>query len=284
MCPTHIIGLLLFVQMISEKIACPEISLKMFIVLWHEGNFNTVVVNSTVHHHRYQSRKRRPFSRYTARADKVRREKSFAAGSGVSGNFEEQLSDIRGNLVNIQAENNLAKRNMEVMKEYLETLIGRDEDKAVRQKSGRSNYSRAPDTSFKSHSGETEKSTVKKLVQQLRQTDSHADNESVKDLVYNLTNLALAITEDRHNINLESPVIKKKLTLSNSEGHFDSLDSGERKYERKFHSFDKKLKRTNLMKRRESQALLEGIRKSRQSSSNIMLENTLPSLALDNNQ
>ena len=65
---------------------------------------------------RYQSRKRRPFSRYTARADKVRREKSFAAGPGSGVNFDEQLSDIRGNLVSIQAENSLLKRNIEVVK------------------------------------------------------------------------------------------------------------------------------------------------------------------------
>ena len=47
---------------------------------------------------RYQSRKRRPFSRYTARADKmVRREKSFNGGGG-GGNggvqVEEQLAEI----------------------------------------------------------------------------------------------------------------------------------------------------------------------------------------------
>ena len=63
---------------------------------------------------RYQSRKRRPFSRYTARANKVRREKSFATGTGV--NVEEQLTEIRGNLINIQGENNLLKRNIELVK------------------------------------------------------------------------------------------------------------------------------------------------------------------------
>ena len=130
---------------------------------------------------------------------------------------------------------------------------------------------------------ETEKSTVKKLVQKLRQNDNPTDNESVKDLVQNLTNLALAITEDKFEASLDTNANKKKLTLSNSEGTSLPLRSsgnadeffnlGEKKYERKFHSLDKnKLKRTNLMRRRESQALLEGIRKSRQSNSNIMAD------------
>ena len=134
---------------------------------------------------------------------------------------------------------------------------------------------------------ETEKSTVKKLVQKLRQNENPTDNESVKDLVHNLTNLALAITEDRFDSNGETGVHrnKKKLALSNSEGnsllykHSGSGEEfGERRRERKFHSLDKnKLKRVNLMKRRESQALLEGIRKSRQSNSNIMADLNEPS-------
>ena len=132
---------------------------------------------------------------------------------------------------------------------------------------------------------DTEKSTVKKLVQKLRQSDNPSDNESVKDLVQNLTNLALAITEDRFEGGLDSNANKKKLTLSNSEGTCslpyratgtgDDFFNPEEKtrFERKFHSLDKnKLKRTNLMRRRESQALLEGIRKSRQSNSNIMAD------------
>ena len=132
---------------------------------------------------------------------------------------------------------------------------------------------------------ETEKYTVKKLVQKLRQNDNPSDNESVKDLVQNLTNLALAITEDRFEGGLDTNANKKKLTLSNSEGTgslpFRSSGAGDdyfnpeekTKFERKFHSLDKnKLKRTNLMRRRESQALLEGIRKSRQSNSNIMAD------------
>ena len=78
------------------------------------------------------------------------------------------------------------------------------------------------------------------------------DNESLRDLVNNLTNLALAITEDRN----PEPGIQLE-----SEPEVDS-----QKYERKFGSLEKKLKRTNLMKRRESQALLDGLRKTRSSS------------------
>ena len=172
----------------------------------------------------------------------------------------------------------------------MEILVGKNDKRSIKQ----NNISLAEKVqkSFKSVGGafdETEKSTVKKLVQQLRQSDNPPDNESVKDLVYNLTNLALAITEDRHDNKIENShkqdaSAKKKLTMSNSEGiatHTNSADEffspGEKKYERKFHSLDKKLKRTNLMRRRESQALLEGIRKSRQSSSNIMADLTEPS-------
>ena len=151
------------------------------------------------------------------------------------------------------------------------------------QKSLKTNGASSPPQHF----DENEKSTVKKLVQKLRQNDNATDNESVKDLVHNLTNLALAITEDRFDSTAEncSENInnnKKKLTISNSEGNNipgrgsgsgdEFFPPGEKKYERKFHSLDKKLKRTNLMRRRESQALLEGIRKSRQSNSNILAD------------
>ena len=134
--------------------------------------------------------------------------------------------------------------------------------------------------SFKSPgpSEEADKTGVRKLVQKLRQQETPPDNESVKDLVQNLTNLALAITEDRNDSEGSVPVNKKKLTVSTSDGNCVSYRAGQtdeffaakdKKYERKFHSLDKKLKRTNLMRRRESQALLEGIRKSRQSNSHV---------------
>ena len=78
------------------------------------------------------------------------------------------------------------------------------------------------------------------------------DNESLRDLVNNLTNLALAITEDRN---------REPGAEAESEPEQDT-----QRYERKFGSLEKKLKRTNLMKRRESQALLDGLRKTRSSS------------------
>lgn len=125
---------------------------------------------------------------------------------------------------------------------------------------------------------------VGKLVQKLRQADTAVpDNDSVKDLVHNMTNLALAITEDRNEATPDKKVPaeatllagKKKLQVSTSEGAGRGVGGGEDpktplpKYERKFHSLDKKLKRTNLMRRRESQALLEGIRKTRLSNTNV---------------
>ena len=132
---------------------------------------------------------------------------------------------------------------------------------------------------------DSERYGVRKLVQKLRQSDNPTDNDSIKDLVQNLTNLALAITEDRNDSTpdikeSDAKKVKKKLMISTSEGNNrpDTAESSNdehlppvtKKYERKFHSLDKKLKRTNLMKRRESQALLEGIRKTRLSSTNVL--------------
>ena len=134
-------------------------------------------------------------------------------------------------------------------------------------------------------SEDSERYGVRKLVQKLRQSENPTDNDSVKDLVQNLTNLALAITEDRNDSSpdikdTDLKKVKKKLVISTSEGNNmpdmaessndEHLPQVTKRYERKFHSLDKKLKRTNLMKRRESQALLEGIRKTRLSSTNIL--------------
>ena len=84
------------------------------------------------------------------------------------------------------------------------------------------------------------------------------DNESLRDLVNNLTNLALAITEDRN---------QKEEEEEEGEGSRENnLAPETQKYERKFGSLEKKLKRTNLMRRRESQALLVGLRKTRSST------------------
>ena len=118
----------------SVRTDCRETSQRMSTAWWLEGNIYNAMFgpqpckvtcgfHNTLHWTylkstpRYQSRKRRPFSRYTARADKVRREKSFAAGPGpTSANLEEQLTDIRGSLVTIQAENSALRRNIEAVK------------------------------------------------------------------------------------------------------------------------------------------------------------------------
>ena len=68
---------------------------------------------------RHQSKKRRPFSRYTARADRVRREKSFAmeeVSGSVGVNLEEQILEVRSVLAAIQGQNTSLKRNLDVMK------------------------------------------------------------------------------------------------------------------------------------------------------------------------
>ena len=68
---------------------------------------------------RHQSKKRRPFSRYTARADRVRREKSFAmeeASSTIGVNIEEQILEVRSVLATLQGQNTSIKRNLDVMK------------------------------------------------------------------------------------------------------------------------------------------------------------------------
>ena len=82
------------------------------------------------------------------------------------------------------------------------------------------------------------------------------DNESLRDLVNNLTNLALAITEDRNQKDDEEEVYEEEKAQAPET----------QRYERKFGSLEKKLKRTNLMRRRESQALLVGLRKTRSST------------------
>ena len=65
-------------------------------------------------------------------------------------------------------------------------------------------------------SEDTEKYGVRKLVQKLRQSDNPTDNDSIKDLVQNLTNFALAITEDRNDFHpdikdSDAKTLKKKL-------------------------------------------------------------------------
>ena len=96
----------------------------------------------------------------------------------------------------------------------------------------------------KSPQGEgSEHSGVWKLVNKFRQSDNASENDSVKDLVQNLTNLALAITDDRDDsfgMN-ESETEKKKVVVSKSERpsmpesvEKDQHAQGSRKYERKF--------------------------------------------------
>jgi len=214
----------------------------------------------------------------------VRREKSFATG-GV--NIDDQLIEIRGNLVNIQGENTLLKRNLEVVKGHLETLV-MNTPKVTKDNQApvfTEKIQKSVKGSLMFQNEDSERYGVRKLVQKLRQSENPADNDSVKDLVHNLTNLALAITEDRNDSSpdmkeVDHKKVKKKLVVSTSEGNNlpDTAESSNdenmsgtgKRYERKFHSLDKKLKRTNLMKRRESQALLEGIRKTRLSSTNVL--------------
>ena len=217
---------------------------------------------------RYQSRKRRPFSRYTARADKmVRREKSFNGGGG-GGNggvqVEEQLAEIRGEI-------GALRRSLEI------TASSRRKTSAqAREPTGLAERIQKS-LGVKGPVGRDEE-----------------EGRRIGDLVRNLTNLALAITEDRPERATEEEeegegkvdnckdveeeeeysddgelVEKRRLVFSTSEGggtdrerrwgreelvslHFPIFL---RFQHRKFHSLDKKLRRTNLMKRRESQVV-----------------------------
>jgi len=212
---------------------------------------------------RYQSRKRRPFSRYTARADKqVRREKSFTGAAAHAGGqqVEEQLVEIRGEI-------GALRRSLEAA--------------ASGQTSMQSAWSREP----------TSQGLAERIQKSLGVKGPGRDEEEgrrIGDLVRNLTNLALAITEDRPDRATEEDKVeggkeddedkedtdddesvgKRRLVVSTSEGGVKDLEK--RCEDRKFHSLDKKLRRTNLMKRRESQALLEGIRRSRLSNTNML--------------
>ena len=118
---------------------------------------------------RYQSRKRRPFSRYTARADKmVRREKSFNGGGG-GGNgggvqVEEQLAEIRGEI-------GALRRSLEITASV-----------------GRKTSAQAPGLAERIQKSLGVKGPVGR---------DEEEGRRIGDLVRNLTNLALAITEDR---------------------------------------------------------------------------------------
>ena len=123
---------------------------------------------------RYQSRKRRPFSRYTARADKqVRREKSFTGAAAHAGGVqvEEQLAEIRGEI-------GALRRGLEAAAS------------AQTQTSLQSAWSREP----------TSQGLAERIQKSLGVKGPGRDEEEgrrIGDLVRNLTNLALAITEDR---------------------------------------------------------------------------------------
>merc|ERR1719266_1236456 len=123
---------------------------------------------------RYQSRKRRPFSRYTARADKmVRREKSFNGAAAHPGGqqVEEQLAEIRGEIG--------------ALRRSLESAAS-----AQNQTSKQSAWSREP----------TSQGLAERIQKSLGVKGPGRDEEEgrrIGDLVRNLTNLALAITEDR---------------------------------------------------------------------------------------
>jgi len=107
------------------------------------------------------------------------------------------------------------------------------------------------------------------------------ESESVRDLVNNLTHLALAITEDRKRIAAEADEEEDEegeddVGHSSAEDDRSSTASSHRRRrrhrgggssERTFDSLERKLKRTNLMRRRESQALLDGLRKTRSGGS-----------------
>ena len=229
---------------------------------------------------RYQSRKRRPFSRYTARADKmVRREKSFNGGGG-GGNgggvqVEEQLAEIRGEI-------GALRRSLEIT-----------------ASAGRKTSEQAPGLAERIQKSLGVKGPVGR---------DEEEGRRIGDLVRNLTNLALAITEDRPERATEEEegddkvenckgveeeeeysddgelVEKRRLVFSTSEGggtdrerrwgreelvslHFPIFL---RFQHRKFHSLDKKLRRTNLMKRRESQVDLSSYTTSSSFSLNII--------------
>jgi hypothetical protein len=100
------------------------------------------------------------------------------------------------------------------------------------------------------------------------------ESESVRDLVNNLTHLALAITEDRkRTAEVGGDDDDDDVGHSSAEDEQSAAEEATQRRrqrgsgERTFDSLERKLKRTNLMRRRESQALLDGLRKTRSSGS-----------------
>ena len=160
---------------------------------------------------RYQSRKRRPFSRYTARADKqVRREKSFTGAAAHAGGqqVEEQLAEIRGEI-------GALRRSLE----------------AAASAQTRPAWSKEP----------TSQGLAERIQKSLGVKGPGRDEEEgrrIGDLVRNLTNLALAITEDRPDRAAEEDKVesgkedtdddesleKRRLVVSTSEGGVKDLE------------------------------------------------------------
>ena len=198
---------------------------------------------------RHRSRKRRPFSRYAARhrVNSVYRDKSFSTGAhnallADASALEEKLDAVvamKTQVLGLINDNEEIKQTQEEVNASLTTL----------------NHSinlLAEVTERISGNGRTE--LMRRVSRASRRTTPTATpavtpkktrKTSLEGIVMNLTDLAVTISADEGSETSANPTPIR----------------------------DKKLKRTNLMKRRESQALLEGVRKNRLNGCNLDPEN-----------
>eukprot|EP00095_Tigriopus_kingsejongensis_P007825 maker-scaffold204_size260821-snap-gene-1.42 protein:Tk07825 transcript:maker-scaffold204_size260821-snap-gene-1.42-mRNA-1 annotation:"transient receptor potential channel pyrexia" len=225
---------------------------------------------------RHRSRKRRPFSRYAARQrmTSVYRDKSFNV-QGDSVMLEEkleQVNDLKTQIRCLINDNEEIKLNQEELNSSMGTishqmsLIADALDKANGR--GRTDIfrrvSRLSRNSFRQLKSPivTTPPPPTPLTPKPLNTNIHLPlkrKASLEGIVKTLTSLAVSISTDDVKSTVNNEVEQRLLSEADRRGSGSSLPG---------RLIDKKLKRTNLMKRRESQAFLEGVRKIRGVHSN----------------
>merc|ERR1712224_751049 len=194
---------------------------------------------------RHRSRKRRPFSRYAARhrINSVYRDKSFSAGVNSacadSSALEEKLEVLADLKIQMRGLTNDNEEIKQTQEEVNTTLLNMNHHmtsmaEAIERLSGtgRTDLMRRVSRASRRTTPTATPTTVPKN----RKT-------SIDSAVKHLTDLAVTISAEDASTDTTPTNPTRIIPLK-----------------------DKKLKRTNLMKRRESQALLEGVRKNRHNS------------------
>ncbi len=208
---------------------------------------------------RHRSRKRRPFSRYAARRriNSTFRDKTLVGDdSKLLEEKLEQVSDLRAQLKCLLADNEEVKLNQEVLNtsmtainhqlsllaDALEKLSGGGRAGLFRRVSRLSSSNNNNNVNNNNNNKQQRKASLEGIVKQL-------------------TSLAVSISTDEVRGKEAGACLTEQRLLD-----VDECRRGSGSSLPEYLATDKKLKRTNLMKRRESQALLEGLRKLRGAS------------------